>query len=95
MLWAAGASAASLDGQVTQADKTIVQVLEQNRDSIMAIPGVIGVGIGRCGPEICIKVIVSARAGELEQRLEALLGDCPYTIEETDPLQTLPSAREP
>lgn len=80
---------------VPQADKTLVQVLEQNRTAIMALPNVIGVGIGKCEAELCIKVMVSERSDELEERLESLLEEHPYTIEETEPLRSLRSAREP
>lgn len=84
-----------MGGPLTQSDKTLVQVLEENRSAIMAMPNVIGVGIGKCDAELCIKVMVSEHSDELEERLGTLLEGYPHRIEVTEPLQTLPSAREP
>ena len=84
-----------MGGPMTHPDKTLVQVLEENRSAIMAMPNVIGVGIGKCDAELCIKVMVCRHSDELEERLGALLEDYPYRIEVTEPLQTLPSAPEP
>lgn len=84
-----------MGGTVTQPDKTLAQVLDSNRTAIMALPHVIGVGIGKCGAELCIKVLASECSDELEEGLETLLQGHPYKIEITEPLQTLPSAPEP
>ena len=84
-----------MGGPLMQSDKTLVQVLEENRSAIMAMPNVIGVGIGKCGAELCIKVMVSRPSDELEEQLGTLLEGYPYSIEVTEPLQTLPSARAP
>ena len=86
---------AAMDGTVTQTEDRLLQVLEQHRDAIMTMPHVVGVGIGRCGAETCIKILVSVRSDEVEAQLAILLDKHPYTIEETEPLQTLPSPREP
>ena len=84
-----------MGGPVTQPDKTLVQVLDENRSAIMAMPKVIGVGIGKCDAELCIKVMVSEHDDELEERLGTLLEEHPYRIEVTEPLQSLPSVPEP
>ena len=94
-LWGNSTSLASTDDEVTQTDQTLLEVLEDKHAAIMALPHVVGVGIGKCGAEICIKVMVSECSTEQARQLEALLADYPYSVEKTKPLQTLPSAREP
>ena len=61
----------------------------------MAAPHVVGVGIGKCAGELCIKIMVTECSDELREKLRTLLEDHPYSIEKTKPLQTLPSPPEP
>lgn len=42
--------------------RTIDEVLAVHRDSLMAVPGVVGTAIGLCDSERCIKVLVSDSA---------------------------------
>ena len=49
--------------------KTIEEVLKQHTDSLMAIPGVVGVGQGLCDGMDCIKVFVSAKTMSLEEKI--------------------------
>lgn len=56
------------------AARDINAVLAAHRDSLMALPGVVGTAIGLCGEERCIKVLLadsSAAAGaRIPERLE-------------------------
>ena len=37
---------------------SIEETLATHRDSLMALPGVVGTAIGRCGDALCIRVFV-------------------------------------
>lgn len=57
-------------------DKSIEQVLKENTDRLMMIPGVVGTAIGECDelpcPEkfgACIKILVVELTDELEMKL--------------------------
>lgn len=95
ILYAANGSAEPTEGPVTPANETVMQVLERNRDAIMAMPHVVAVGIGQCAAEPCIKILVSECSDELKSKLRNLLENHAYSIEQSEPLQTLPSAPEP
>ena len=95
ILYAANGSADPAEGSVAPANGTVMQVLERNRDAIMAMPHVVAVGIGQCDAEPCIKILVSECSDELKTELRNLLENHPYSIEQSKPLQTLPSAPEP
>lgn len=79
---------------MAEPETRIDEVLEQNRDAIMALPGVIGTGISRCGDELCIMVLVSRDCPDVRNRLEEILGSHPYAIEETEPIRALPADPE-
>jgi hypothetical protein len=76
---------------VSQPEQSVQQVLEENRDAIMALPNVVGTGISRCGDGLCIRVLVSKSCAGLEKRLDELLGPVPFVVETTEPLQALPA----
>ena len=50
-------------------EEVILEVKKRHASSIMAIPSVVGVGIGAREAEPCIKVFVQEKTPELEQRL--------------------------
>lgn len=52
----------------------IEDVLLAHRDDILAVPGVVGVGIGACSGEPCIKVFA-------ERETEQVLADVPDTLD--------------
>jgi hypothetical protein len=62
--------------------KPITMVKDQYGDRLMAIPGVVGVGVGECGGQPCIKVFV-ARLADLTARVPTQLDGYPVAIEET------------
>jgi hypothetical protein len=51
--------------------RPIEQVLEAHSEEWMAIPGVVGTGIGECAGQPCIRVFVVEKTPELERKLPA------------------------
>src|SRR5438093_1276982 len=49
--------------------RRIAQVFAAHSDSLMLLPGVVGVGIGQCGDAPCIKVMAAYSSPELTARL--------------------------
>lgn len=54
-------------------NKTIDQVLKENTDQLMALPGVVGTAHGLCGKKPCIKVYVAQMTDELKSKLPSNL----------------------
>ncbi len=50
-------------------DKTIEAILETHTARLMSLPGVVGVGEGRCAGAPCIKVLVLEKTPELVERI--------------------------
>ena len=71
--------------------RQVEQVLNENRDAIMAMPGVVGVGLSKCFTNPCIRVLASQEAPDLVPALEELLGDAIFVVVRTDPLRAEPS----
>ncbi len=65
----------------------IEQVLAAHRDSLMAIPGVVGVAIAQCGAALCIRVMVAQKTAELERRLPKKLDGYLVDVQETGPIR--------
>lgn len=61
-------------GMATVTQRSIEAVLAAHRDSLMAIPGVVGTAIGLCDGERCIKLLVRDSSpqttGSIPTRLE-------------------------
>ena len=72
-------------------DAGVAEALDANRETIMALPGVVGVGLSRCESEVCIRVFATRSSPELEQALDRVLGEHPYVVELTEPVEALPS----
>lgn len=70
--------------------KNIEQVLGEQRDRIMAVPGVVGTGIGLCGDRPCIKVYASESAPTLAEKLPDSIDGYAINIEMTGPIRALP-----
>lgn len=69
--------------------KDIEQVFREQRDRIMAVPGVVGTGIGLCGERPCIKVYASEPASALAEKLPDHLDGYAIDIEMTGPIRAL------
>ncbi len=61
----------------------IEQVLREHTDSLMAVPGVVGVAIADCGGNPCIRVMVEKKTAELARRVPQKLGGYGVDIAET------------
>lgn len=61
----------------------IEQVLDDNRDRLMAIPGVSGVGIGRKDDKPAIVIMVTQLTSDVHAMLPESIGGCPVVVEES------------
>jgi hypothetical protein len=61
----------------------IEEVLRTRTPDWMAIPGVVGTGIGLCEGSPCIKVFAAERTKELEERIPASAEGYPVRLEIT------------
>ena len=74
--------------QVTK--KTIEQVLKEHTDELMSIRGVVGTGQALCSGKPCIKVFVSRKTEDLEEKIPKNLEGYPVVIQETGKFKALP-----
>ncbi len=65
------------------------KVLEQHRDELMAMSGVVGVGEGIYGGKPCIKVFVVKKSIKVLQGIPAYLEGYAVIIEETGEFRAL------
>ena len=68
---------------------TIEAVLERHRDRLMAIPGVVGTGVGDCTGKRCIKLFVMKRTPELSAAVPASLEGFSVAVEEVGEIRAL------
>jgi hypothetical protein len=94
VVWLGGASVArghqgSPDGADARlaADRSLEEVLRAHTDRILAIPGVVGVGEGRCDGQPCIKVFVARKTPDLLKEIPPSLDGYPVAVEETGELR--------
>jgi hypothetical protein len=71
------------------AGMTIEEVLKQNTDHLMSIPGVVGTAIGECKGHPCIMVLVEKRTADLTKRIPDKLGGFLVVVEETGAIRRL------
>jgi hypothetical protein len=62
--------------------KRIEEVLAEHTPALLDVVGVVGTGQGELSGKPCIKVFVSMRSLELEQRIPVELDGYPLVIEE-------------
>lgn len=67
--------------------RPIDQVFAAHQDSLMALPGVVGVAIGQCGDARCIRVMVAHKTPELERRVPKRLEGYVVEVQETGPIR--------
>jgi len=76
---------------VKNAPKTIDEVLAAHTDSLMAIPGVLGTGIGRCEQgKQCIRILVSRVTEEIRRRVPPELEGYQVRVDVTGPIVPRP-----
>ncbi len=70
-------------------DKTIEQVLKERTDEWMAIPGVVGAGIGLSESKPCIRILSSVKPQQLRDKIPSTVEGYPVIIEETGAIRAL------
>jgi hypothetical protein len=71
------------------AGTTIEEVLKQNADRLMSIPGVVGTAISQCGGKPCIRVLVVKKTADVTNKIPSVLEGYPVVVEETGPIRPL------
>lgn len=71
------------------AARGIEEVLRDSTRRWMAIPGVVGTGIGECNGEPCIRVMVVRKTPEILERIPAAVEGHPVEVVETGRLRAL------
>jgi regulator of protease activity HflC (stomatin/prohibitin superfamily) len=69
---------------------TIEQVKERHETELMAIEGVVGVGIGECEGEPCVKVLLKNESSDLKRQIPTQLDGYPVDTEVVGSLEALP-----
>ena len=69
--------------------RTIEEVLKDRTDEWMALPGVVGTGIGKCDGKPCIKILASMKPEELQAKIPSTVENYPVIIEETGNFRAL------
>ena len=97
VLLAVGAAAGAQPGRAGQEerapmpDKTIAAVLETHSPRLMSLPGVVGVGEGRCAGAPCVKVLVLEKTPELVERIGVVIEGYKVEVVETGEIRALDS----
>ena len=68
---------------------SITEVFDANQELVMALPGVVGVGIGEHGGEPCIRVMVETATPAVRAAIPDQLGGYPVIVDETGPFRAL------
>jgi len=68
---------------------TIEEVLREHTDSIMSLPGVVGVGQGECSGDPCIRVFVLEKTSELMRQVPSEIGGFEVEVHETGDIEAL------
>jgi hypothetical protein len=70
-------------------ERTIEQVLQDNTDQWMAIPGVEGTAIGLFKGKPCIRIFTSSKPQQLKDKIPSTAKGYPVIIEETGSFRAL------
>lgn len=80
----------SLASQKKKPPRAIEEIQEQYESELMAIDGVVGVGIGTCKGDPCIKVYVENKYPDLEAKIPKQLNEFKVDTEVTGPIEAFP-----
>ncbi len=69
--------------------KSIETAVAEAVDSLLSLPGVVGVGIGEHGGEPCIRVMVETATPAVRAGIPDQLGGYPVIVDETGPIRAL------
>ena len=75
--------------EITMSKPTITEVQKKHQNSIMSIPGVVGMGIGAENGNQVIKIMVKRKTPELIQKVPAELDGFKVIIEEVGEIKAL------
>lgn len=84
-------AAAAQEGETALPEKPIIEVLQAHTPRLVSIPGVVGVGEGRCADAPCIKIMVIEKTPELEQEIGGELDGYPVEIIESGEIRAINS----
>ena len=70
-------------------EKTIQQVLADHADSLMALPGIVGVAQGECSGQPCIRIFASKKTEELLKLIPAVIEGYQVAVDETGEFKAL------
>lgn len=73
----------------------IEDVLRDNETRLMAVDGVVGVGVGESDGQSIIQVYVERMTRDVAEQVPPSLGDYPVSVEVTGPITALPGDSEP
>ncbi len=97
-LWAAAAgpgAGAGERGQSRSMPPSIAEAQREFADRVMALPGVVGVAIGECDGEPCLKVLVAGGAAELAAKIPSRFQGHRVVIDETGEIRAPRPLRDP
>lgn len=77
------------DGETQMPTRPIEEVLKDHTNSLMAIPGVVGVGQSLCDGKDCIHVMVAKRTPELEKKVPKTIEGYAVELVETGVIRPL------
>ena len=77
------------EGEKKMPANTIEDVLKQQTDRLMSLPGVVGTAQGLCEGKPCIKVYVVKMTPELEQQIPNVLSGYPVVVQVTGEIKAL------
>ncbi len=75
--------------------KTIQEVLKEHTDEWMAVPAVIGLAVGDCEGEVCIKVLVLEMSPEIARTIPSTAGGFPVQLQLTGEIRARDTTRLP
>ncbi len=88
-LFAAPLACSQQGNQTVMQKKTIQTVLKEHTDKLMALPGVVGTGLGECSGKPCIKVFVVKKTPDLVKQIPSTLEGYTVAVQETGKFRAL------
>ncbi len=70
-------------------EKPIEQLLQENTDSLMSLPGVVGTALGLCADEPCIRVFVVEATETLLEQIPKEIEGHPVDVQQTGEFEAL------
>lgn len=74
-------------GRVDKSSDSIMAVKERHEAWLLSLPGVVGVGVGDCDGQPCVKVYSDERTPELERRIPKQLDGFKTDVQMSGPIE--------